>query len=446
MKMNNKILTFAVGLAFLCSGTLATFAQKYVDYTKNPQDLALGDTVIMIDGNPSHYLTGEKIPKWVYTKKHTIMQIGTKRFPDGVLLREIYSWVDLHYMHKPQEVKEETQKPVVETVTTKPVEQTQPVDETQPVEQTQPAEQGDDSQVEVVEQQQPETNDEETAEEKPAGKPGFNRFSIGLRGGVASLMQQSEVNDLKWGLGYNAALDLQYSYYFARKNHPERVARHGILVDLSAAYVASPFKSDAVNDAFSKGASVFGEDFNYAINAANVKEKDGQVQVEVALMYSLLCKGFFLNVGPKVALPVFAHSSTDFALGSTISASQPSTGQTYTNAWTTGNPKDVQAADARTFKSSVANLGIAADLGYEFALKNGHALGIGLYADYFLKDWGFKKFDDAAANPSLFLVEPVAGAGANVSVMNLTNVYADKLNGFDAGLKLIYHFNFPKQF
>jgi hypothetical protein len=113
MKMNNKFLTLAVGFAFLCAGTLATSAQKYVDYTKNAQDLAVGDTVVMIDGNPSHYLTGEKIPKWVYTKRHSIMQIGTKRFPDGVLLREIYSWVDLHYMHKPQYVKDELTKPVV---------------------------------------------------------------------------------------------------------------------------------------------------------------------------------------------------------------------------------------------------------------------------------------------------------------------------------------------
>lgn len=52
----------------------------------------IGDTVI-IKKDVQRYLTGEIMSRWVYYVQHTIRQIGTRRFPDGVLLRGIYSWV-----------------------------------------------------------------------------------------------------------------------------------------------------------------------------------------------------------------------------------------------------------------------------------------------------------------------------------------------------------------
>lgn len=439
MKMNNKFLTLAVGFAFLCAGTLATSAQKYVDYTKHAQDLAVGDTVVMIDGNPSHYLTGEKIPKWVYTKRHSIMQIGTKRFPDGVLLREIYSWVDLHYMHKPQDVKVEETKPVVEATTT-----TVPSDDTdkfsQIVEpQPQQEEPKQEVQPEVIEQQEPQTNDEQKAKEEEPAKPGFQRFSIGVRGGAASLMQNAP-DFGKWKVGYNVMLDLQYAYYFARKSHPERAPRHGILVDLSAGYTNSALQANNHVDEFTN--STLGGDFNYVVSANNVKEKDGQVQLELALMYSFLCKGFFFNVGPKAILPVYSPTKLNYD-NVHIVATTPE-GVDVRDEWVTGKAAAI-GQPLKKWNNSKINLALAADLGYEFQLRNGDALGLGLYADYNLKDFGYKQNEGDAAN-SFINVEPVAGSAAGVSLQALTNTYADKLNGFDCGVKVIYHFNFPKQY
>lgn len=437
MKMNNKILTFAVGAMLLCAGTLTTSAQKYVDYTKNAQDLVVGDTVVMIDGNPSHYLTGEKIPKWVYQKRHSIMQIGTKRFPNGVLLREIYSWVDLNYMHKPQEVKNEEKTPVVEQVVTvepeqtdKYVEQTvvpEPQEEVKP----EPAE-------EVGEQPQEVKEEEKQAEEQPA-VPAFQRFSIGVRGGAASLMQQAPAVG-NWKLGYNAMLDLQYAYYFARTKHPERAARHGILVDLSAGYTNSPLKAELLDDqkAFTK--NINGGDFVYDISASNLKEHDGQVQVELALMYSLLYKGFFFNVGPKVILPVYSHFNNSFD-NCHIVATSPE-GVEIRDAWMTGRFED--NGGKNKWNNSKANLALAADLGYEFKLRNGHALGLGLYADYNFVDFGFKAAEDNG--DKLFNIKTYEYQAADVDLLPLTDSYTKKLNGFDCGVKVIYHFNFPKQF
>ena len=54
-----------------------------------------GDTVV-ISKSATHYLTGEKMHNWVYYVRHLIYQVGGKRFPDGVRLEGINSWVDVH--------------------------------------------------------------------------------------------------------------------------------------------------------------------------------------------------------------------------------------------------------------------------------------------------------------------------------------------------------------
>lgn len=437
MKMNNKILTLALGVTFLCAGTLATFAQKYVDYTKDASSLAVGDTVVMIDGNPSHYLTGEKIPHWVYQKKHTIMQIGTKRFPNGVLLREIYSWVDLNYMYRPTEQPKEEAKPieVVPTQPAQPVQPAEPVQPAQPVEEVQPAEPVQPAQpAEEVKEEERDT----TPKAEPV--PAFQRFSIGVRGGAASLMQDAQEMG-NWKLGWQGMLDLQYAYYFARNKHPERAARHGILVDLSAGYVRSGLKANSVDSTFIN--TTLGPTLKTMVHAEDLVEKDGQVQVEVALMYSLLCKGFFFNIGPKIQLPVYDHYKQTIHGADIKAFDTKNPAVIFDNELVTGKfvGSDVQTKGKWT--SSKLNLGLAADLGYEFKLNNGHALGIGLYADYMFKDFGY----DASTNkPSLVEVIGVANKAAQINVLPATDTYAQKLNGFDCGLKVIYHFNFPKQF
>lgn len=452
MKMNNKFLTAALGVIFLCAGTLATSAQKFVDYTKDASNLALGDTVVMIDGNPSHYLTGEKIPKWVYTKRHTVMQLGTKRFPNGVLLREIYSWVDLNYVYRAKETKEE-QKPVVDQkAETKQPADNQPVkpDTTEPVEptdngqaqqggetaETQPADNGNKDENEGKE------GEDESKGDEVAAVPAFQRFSIGLRGGAASLMQDVKGSELgSWKLGYNAALDLQYAYYFARKKHPERATRHGILVDLSAAFTHSDLAGTVDSTYTEANFHGTGKDVIYDVFAENVKEHDSQLQVELALMYSLLHKGFFFNIGPKVIMPLYNPFKLS-AQNWDITATLPE-GVKVVNEPVTGR-LDEFVPSAKKWNSSKVNIALAADLGYEFKLRNGHALGLGVYADYNFKDFGFKPAEDGTY--SLVKVEPVASQPADVTVLPLTNTYAKGLNGFDAGVKVVYHFNFPKQY
>ena len=51
-----------------------------------------GDS-IYVHPDSLYYLTGERISKWVYSVPHQVQKVGGRRFPQGVLIKGIYSWV-----------------------------------------------------------------------------------------------------------------------------------------------------------------------------------------------------------------------------------------------------------------------------------------------------------------------------------------------------------------
>lgn len=64
-----------------------------------PKTLSAGMKV-KIKSSASTYCTGQKIPNSIKQRTHTVMQVGTSKYPNGVLLKEIMSWVnksDLEY-------------------------------------------------------------------------------------------------------------------------------------------------------------------------------------------------------------------------------------------------------------------------------------------------------------------------------------------------------------
>jgi hypothetical protein len=94
----NKIFSFKnIAMAAACLlitvGSAQTAnAQETADVSKytTEQVVTVGDTV-KINPDSLHYLTGERMSKWVYKTNHVVRQVGTKRFPSGVLLKGIIS-------------------------------------------------------------------------------------------------------------------------------------------------------------------------------------------------------------------------------------------------------------------------------------------------------------------------------------------------------------------
>ena len=83
---------------------------------------------------------------------------------------------------------------------------------------------------------------------------------------------------------------------------------------------------------------------------------------------------------------------------------------------------------------------LGAELGYEFKLKNGHSLDLGIYADYSV----FNMYTKKGQSKIITITSPSVNGAAVVDVLSITNANANKFGFFDAGLKVAYNFDVKK--
>lgn len=465
--------------------------EKAVDPGDNFPFMA-GDTIV-ISTSQTHYLTGEKIANWVYYVEHAIQQIGSKRFPDGILIKGILSWVKADegelLLMGPVDRGDEAQNALVrermgrdkqkvdsilQTLTdttrqqadslaqlldTKTLEQIQAEAEQARqdslervrLEAEAAAQRLEEERVRVADSIAQARADSTAAKEHIKRLGAQHRFSIGLRSGTASHMQQTVNDEMgRWGAGFDAMLDLQYAYYFGAREG--KTCNLGVITGLSVGYARSPLKSavdttytEQIFDPQLNGGAGGNEDVVYTIHSDQVKEADGQIQVEIPLLFSLRHEsGVFFNAGPKLILPVYSHYKQTLAEeGKTyISAYYPSTGVTVTNEYITGKvPDDQYTTTGKWRRHSSLYVALTAELGYEWTLRNGDAIGLGAYGNYAAYTAFAAK--EATSESLIQVGNPGYDTGvAPVSVISATDAYANKLGFFDCGLKLVYHFGF----
>ena len=462
------IKSILIATTLVCATAVSSLsAQQAAQPAKEHQwKVAVGDSV-MIERECVEYLTGERPSVWVWDKVHTVRQLGTKRFPEGVLLMNIYSWiceeclipVNGHAkaaaakaaeeqaeeraafeeeMAKTKDAKEAAAKaaeqpkeePKAEPVKEEPKEEPAPVEEPKKEEPTAQSNQGDS-----IPSQQNLTHS-------------YDRFTIGLRGGAAGLLHQTKEGN--WTCGGDVVLDLQYAHYWTKDGRPVDL---GIITGVGLGYAQSSVKSsvnstrpgvedlDAANPMH----------IDYTIRADEVKEHDGQLQLEVPLMFSLIHQnGLFFNVGPKFMLPVFTPYKQTISNNPNtfVEAYFQETGVRVTNDVITGLlAEDKYTSTGTDYKNQFTiNVMLTAEIGYEWILKSGNSLGLGAYANYSVYN-SFKNNPDDPATDPLIRVEsaPSNTSNAVINVNPLTGTYASGLGFFDAGVKLAYHFNFPKK-
>jgi len=399
-------------------------------------EIQVGDTVV-ISRNQRYYMTGDTITSWVYNVCAIVNKVGGRRFPNGVLLRDINSWVSPEALMligpvegrqlKPQPQPEPEPEPVVPAAPViveepKPepiVEPTpEPVAELKPEPVAEPASQ-------ELSKMEPKP---ETVAEFVARKDAVSRISIGVRGGVTSLLQ--DAGDAKCQLGWDAMLDVQYAYYgVTQQEH-----KVGLLVGIGAGYTRAGMSLDALNDQFS--ASTSDGDIQYTVSAENLVEKHGWVTVEVPVMFSLVTRGrFFMNIGPRVQIPVYSHYTMRYD-NPNIDAYFVKERVHVPNELITGT---TDAGEAKG-KLAVAKYNLLAglELGYEWNLKNGDALGLGAFADYNV--YTFYKSGEEAQRVIDIAAPSDEVQPAQVNFHSLNDVYGQKRLFLDCGLKLTYHF------
>lgn len=452
MKTAKYILTIVL-LAVVCMGTKAENVGNTAERQDNLQAEGIrpaegytfhrGDTII-VSKDVEHYLTGEKPSEWVYYVHHIIEQVGGDRFPNGLLLRGIMSWVgkdEVYLSGAEQKDSVATAKEVSdrEEVTRR---QQELSDKTQAEQDAiaKAGEQHGSAELGTPESTVPETKSIEREqevkrhEEEMQRMYQLDRFSIGVRGGAASLMHQTEAIG-NWRCGFDAALDLQYAHYWRSDSWK---SAYGILTGVSLGYSRSGLGS-GVDTTYNVSAE--GHRIDYTISTTDINEKDGQLQVEVPLMFSMVTdKGFFLNVGPRLIVPVYSHYNQTIR-DPNIVANFTDMGVKVENEAITGLVSNNQMNTKGRWNASKVNVLLGAELGYEWTLRNKNSLGLGVYGNYSV----YTLYNNSTDNKSLISVGlPSAEGAAKVDVLSATDTYAKGMGYFDCGVKVVYHFNFWK--
>lgn len=431
---NSKIVLLA--LTLICASCL--FAQ----------DLHRGDTIRILPSN-KHYLTSEKMSNWVYDTTHVILRVGGKRFNYGVLVEGIYSWVapeDIQLLAPCNKCREEDGAKAV----AKPITPVQPVVDEATKRAQEQAIADRRAREELARQQAIE--DSIQAEQDRIAREAFladslakaqeayeaahrsiDRFTIGVRGGAASMMQNLDGIG-KGSIGFDAALDLQYAHYWKTK-HEHNV---GLLVGASAAFARNQVKGESL--ANFRVPTVDG-DIDYHISGAVDKLVMNEIQVEVPVMFSLVTKkGFFLNLGPKLMVPVYSFYKQNLT-ASDITATFVKEGVPVTNEVVTGVFPADQKETKGKWHNAVIHVMLAGELGYEFKLKNNDSFGLGVYGGYSVYN-NYKQLDQPQQS-YVQITAPTATSCAIVNVKCASDVHTNRLGYWDAGLKLAYHFNWP---
>ena len=464
------IKSILIATTLVCATAVSSLsAQQAAQPAQEHQwKVAIGDSV-MIKRECVEYLTGERPSVWVWDKVHTVRQLGTKRFPEGVLLMNIYSWICEECLIPVNgRAQEEAAKAVEEQKedraafdkaqrgepaaqpAAQPAEEPKEEPAAEPA--AEPAEEPAKEEPAPVEEQKEEeqtaqSNQGDSIHSQPNFKHNYDRFTIGLRGGAAGLLHKT--NEGSWTCGGDVVLDLQYAHYWTKDGRPVDL---GIITGVGLGYAQSSVKSSVnstrpnVEDGDATPMHI-----DYTIRADEVKEHDGQLQLEVPLMFSLIHQnGLFFNIGPKFMLPVFTPYKQTISNNPNtfVEAYYQETGVRVTNDVITGLlAEDKYTSKGTDYKNKFTiNVMLTAEIGYEWILKSGNSLGLGAYANYSVYNSFKNNPEDPNVDP-LIRVEsaPSSTSNAVINVNPLTGTYASGLGFFDAGVKLAYHFNFPKK-
>ena len=414
--MLGAFLLLVVGTAQTASAQETTAKPKHY-YNNSITEIKVGDS-IMINRDSLYYLTGERMSRWVYEVPHTIQQVGGKRYPYGILIRGIYSWV---YPGTLIPLKKVEPIPAPEPEPT-PEPEPAPLPEPEPLPEPAPEPGTSDTLVNFQDKNK-----------DPIPRPyQINRFSVGLRGGFASTLQDAA----GFPLGFDVALDLRYAHYWAGdKNKPE----FGIMTGLNVTYVHTKHATSIAED---YTVPTVAGDVRYTIDVDRVQEKVNQIQLEVPVMFSMVTqKGFFLNVGPKLMLPVYSRFHQEMKNPVINAYKEELNGHPITNNKVMGQLSEDQINMRGALNNQYKfSLELGAELGYEFKFNNGNSFGIGGYVDCTV----FNAYKNKETSSLICITPPTNESAAIVDAYSLTNSMSHRLGLFDLGLKLSYNFNFEK--
>ena len=427
--MNNKLLKVTLLVAILATTQVPALLAQESSTSVGSEvsfvygsgaEMEIGDSV-MIHQDSLRYLTGERMSKWVYGVPHQIRQLGTKTKPTGVLLRGIYSWIaqgsliPMNY-NKTQEyfdalrAAEEAERARIAA------------------EAAAAAAAEEAARAKMFE----EFVEEDTIVEKDTVVPDLpyqvNRFSIGVRGGVAAQSMPS--------FGFSTMLDLRYAHYWVKSSKSPKL---GIMTGVGVGYMQYGQNLTKNNYTVRVADATGHVDYAVAINKAHAI--NNQVQLEIPVMFSMVTpKGFFLNAGPKLILPAYAGYKQDMS-GVTLTATHVEEGVTIApNDPLMGVVKDA-VEKGQNKNAWDVTVGLGAELGYELKIGTNYALDLGVYATYGINTNTYKD----ATGEILTITAPDAVNVGGAKMHSIMNAGPVNMSYLDAGLKVTFHFDWDNK-
>ena len=259
-----------------------------------------------------------------------------------------------------------------------------------------------------------------------------DRFSIGLRGGFASTMADPTPT---MPLGYDLRFDLQYAHYWM--NNPKK-HMIGLMTGLSVGYMYT--NRDIVwNEEFTRSTS--DGDVHYHVTADNIRETNKQLQLEMPLMFSMVTtNGFYLNVGPRVLLPIRTPFEQVITNGHIV-ATDLETTDVMTDNVVYGylNEDQIKISGMTKQKFDITVL-VGMELGYEFRFASGNSVGLGVYANYGV----YSTYSNRPLGTIIDVTAPNYDKIGSVDVYSMTDAYTRKMGHLDAGIKLSFNFDSRK--
>ena len=441
--MNSKMLkVFLLVAIFATTQATAVSAQEAAATTSEVSFIygsgammEIGDTV-MIHKDSLRYLTGERMSKWVYNVPHEIRQLGTKTKPTGVLLRGIYSWLSqgsLIPMNADKTQEAMDAKRAAEEAARLAAEEAARL----------AAEEA--ARLAAEEAARLAAMEEEVVEEPieldsvPAPQPyELDRFTVGVRGGLASLLPKSTpAIGATWG--FDVLLDLQYAHYWAKAD--DKIAL-GVLTGLSLGYMQNqkPLK-DIVEDytyLLPSGAA----ETQYHITIDEIATMNRQLQLEVPVMFSMIVPmGIFVNAGPKFILPVYTPYNQTVK-GTTITATDVPFGVPMVDNPVMGRLDKEYTQKGMNEHQCDLTIALGAEVGYEHKLECGHSVSVGVYANCGV----YSTYKNKTNGRIISVDHPLeTGTVGQVTVNSVNNAYINKLGYLDTGVKVAFHLNWKKQ-
>ena len=259
----------------------------------------------------------------------------------------------------------------------------------------------------------------------------IDRFAVGARAGFASNFAGE-----KLPLGAGAMLDFTFAHYWVAG--AEKTA-FGLKTGLNLGYVYTTQSKTPELDKYT--VPTVDGNVDYTIEIDKVNQNTHQLQFEVPIMFAMQThRGFFLNAGPKLILPVYSQYHQK--LNSTISAYLPELGNnSITNEVVMGKAENVYKNKFLVDNPcKLFSLALGAELGYNIKLrKYGQSIDLGVYADYSIIN-AYKNTADPVGKV-ITVTPPSSSSAAIVDVHPLSTAYSNKFGFMNVGLKVAFNFD-----